>query len=296
MAAFALAWRPVRFALALGAIFLAGELDASRHGTTLEVSRNFFGTLRVTRTADGYLNLVHGTTQHGRQKIDDADRPAPRMYYHRKGPLGRLFAALPPERRQRVGVVGLGCGAMAAYADAGQTWTFFEIDPDVVRLAQDERYFTFLARCPASWSIVVGDARRQLVRSADASFDLLVLDAFSSDAIPAHLLTREAFALYRAKLAPGGVLAFHVSNRYLDLPPLLARLAAEANLLARYDEDTAVSDAEKADGKAPSAWVFLSADAFGSGRYPWRVLKPAPGPIWADDFSNLLALWKKADD
>ena len=300
-AAFALAWRPVRFALALAAVMLAGALDRGRGEETLAVTRDFFGTLRVTRGDDGFVRLWHGTTQHGMQRAGDRDHPAPLMYYHRKGPLGRYFAAVPADRLRRVGVVGLGCGATAAYAHPGQDWVFYEIDPGVVRVARDERFFTFLSACRADHlNVVLGDARRRLAAESDGGFDLLVLDAFSSDAIPVHLLTAEAFRLYLDKLRPGGVLAFHLSNRYLDLPPLVARLAADADpgLVAVLDEDGAVSDTDRAAGKSPSTWVFVARrrDDLGANRHGLQPLRPLAGPGWTDDFSNLLEVWRAGEE
>jgi SAM-dependent methyltransferase len=265
------------------------------------VAAGFFGTLRVTRGGDGVIRLWHGTTQHGSQFADDRDHPAPLAYYHRKGPLGRLFAGGAAAKWHRVGVVGLGSGAMAAYAEPHQKWTFYEIDPAVVRVARDERFFTYLSTGrAASLDVVLGDARRQLAREPDGTFDLLVLDAFSSDAIPVHLLTAEAFAQYRAKLRPGGVLAFHLSNRYLDLPPLVARLAADADptLVVRMDEDGAVSDTEAAAGKLPATWVFVAGrvEDLGAKRLGQVPITPLNGRGWTDDFSNVLGVWRRREE
>jgi SAM-dependent methyltransferase len=301
--AFALVRNPLRFAVCLAVLLLAGLLDPGPHGRTLEVERNFFGTLRVTRSADGtFVRLVHGTTQHGSQRTDEAGPPRPLMYYHANGPVGRIFAKLPPEQKRRVAVVGLGCGAMAAYAEPGQDWTFFEIDPAVVRIARDERYFTFLKESRARPRIVLGDARRTLDREPDGAFDLIVLDAFSSDAIPVHLLTREAFAVYVRKLAPGGVLAFHLSNNYLDLPPMVARIAAAHEPpFTTWTEHDYPTDRDRADGKLPSIWSVLARNAADLGevtttRPAWHTTPVTPGPVWRDDFSNLLAVWKRSEE
>ncbi len=301
--AFTLVRRPARYALALAALLLASALDPGPHGRALYTERNFFGTLRVTRSADGqFYRLVHGTTQHGQQRIDDtADPPKPLMYYHPTGPAGRVLDRLPAGRRRRVGAVGLGCGAMASYARPGEEWVFWEIDPAVVRVARDTGYFTYLGRCKGDLRIVLGDARRQLEREPGGRFDLLILDAFSSDAIPVHLLTREALALYLDKLAPNGLLLFHVSNRYLDLPPLLARLAEahDPPLAARVDDDSPTS-AQEADGKMRSVWVLLarSADDLREAckDIHWQPIPMRPGPVWTDTFSNLLGVWKSAED
>jgi len=300
--AFALVRSPARFAACLAALLFAGQLDAGPHGETLLTTRNFFGTLRVTRSADGnFIRLVHGTTQHGQQRTDETGPPRPMMYYHQNGPVGRLFAKLPPERKQRVGLVGLGCGAMAAYAEPGQEWTFYEIDPAVVRIASDPAYFTFLSECKAPPRLVLGDARRKLADEPDGHFDLIVLDAFSSDAIPVHLLTKEAFALYARKLTPGGVMAFHLSNRYLDLPPMVARLGADHDqpFAIKVDRDMP-SDRDRDDGKFPSVWAVLACDPADLGAVAkdahWQTEPVRPGPLWRDDFSNLLAVWKKYEE
>ncbi len=301
--AFALVRKPARFALALGVLFLAGALDPTGIGRTLYLERNFFGVVRVTASPDGkFVRMIHGTTLHGQQHTDETGPPRPMTYYHEKGPVGRAFAALPPERLKRVAVVGLGTGAVAAYAKPGQAWTFYEIDPAVARIARDPAYFTFLSTCRAdTCDVVLGDARRQLVKEPDGSLDLLVLDAFSSDAIPVHLLTCEALRLYVEKLAPGGVLLMHVSNNHLDLPPLVARLAADhaPPLAVRLDDDQ-TTDAEKADGKSPSQWMALArteADlAAVAKRTTWQRVRVTPGPVWRDDFSNLLRAWKKRDE
>ncbi len=294
--AFALVWRPVRFALCLTGVYLAGSLAPSGHGKVLQTERNFFGTLRITQSDDGqFTRIVHGTTQHGQQFTNQRTRPEPLMYYHRKGPLGRLFAGAP-RPWPKVGVVGLGCGAMAAYAQPGDAWDFYEINPTVVRFANDTRYFTYLEQCQGTTRIILGDARRQLLNAPDAGYDLLVLDAFSSDAVPAHLLTREAFALYRQKLRPDGVLALHVSNRYLDLVPLVARLAidGDARCVVRVDADLDVGEQEKAQGKFPSIWVFIAPtiDALGKQTAARQPVAPTPGPLWTDDHSNLLSVWR----
>jgi hypothetical protein len=307
--AFALVRKPARYALALGALLVAGSLDPGPRGETLHLERNFFGVVRVTRTADGkFVNLVHGNTLHGRQRTDEPDDPRPQTYYHQRGPIGRVFETLPDDRKKRVGVVGLGTGAVAAYGRVGEEWVFYEIDPAVARIAQDRRYFTFLASCRADWRVVLGDARRELTKADDGAFDVLVLDAFSSDAIPVHLLTREAVRLYVAKLAPHGVLAMHVSNVHLDLPPLVARLAADHDppLAARGCHDVPTDD-ERADGKTDSQWMILArteADLtpvltfrpVGTSKPTvWDRVPPTSGPVWRDDFANLLGVWKRGE-
>jgi hypothetical protein len=301
--AFALVRRPVRFALSLAALFGASAFDSGVFGETLHMERNFFGVVRVTRSPDGkFICLIHGTTKHGQQLADEPGRPHPMTYYHEKGPVGSVFASIPPEKIKRVGVVGLGTGAVAYYAKPGQAWTFFEIDPAVVRIAEDPVYFRFLSTCQASaWDVVLGDARRQIARVPDCTFDLIILDGFCSDAIPVHLLTREAIRLYFQKMTANGVLAVHISNDHLDLPPLLARLAADHDppLAVRYWHDV-TQDNDRMPGKSPSQWMVLARSESDLGKMAkkpsvWDEVKLVPGPVWRDDFANLLHVWKKND-
>jgi spermidine synthase len=202
-----------------------------------------------------------------------------------------------------VAVCGLGAGALAAYARPGQHWTFYELDPAVVRVALDPALFTYLRDHfpdPAARDIVTGDARQRLRAAPDGAYDLIVLDAFSSDAIPVHLLTREAAALYLRKLAPDGVLAFHVSNRYLDLVPVLAALARDAGLGGcRVSEDLAVTPDVVASGWEPSVWVALGrrpADlgAIGNGIL-WGHAAAPERPAWTDDFSNVWGAFRAGE-
>jgi SAM-dependent methyltransferase len=278
------------------------------------MERNFFGVIRVTRSPDGkFIRLIHGTTLHGQQRADEPDRPPrPMTYYHRRGPVGHLFECLDrePGRVRRVGVVGLGTGAVAAYAKPGQEWTFYEIDSAVVRVARDERYFRFLSECQGRCDVVLGDARRQLAKAPDDSFDVIILDGFCSDAIPVHLLTREAIRMYVTKLAPRGVVALHVSNVHLDLPPLVARLADDHDppLCVRVCNDLFLSESEREDGKSISQWMLLARTEDdlrpllrrpngAIQRIDWQEVPRNPdAPLWRDDFANLLRAWKKRED
>ncbi|HXY39667.1 MAG TPA: fused MFS/spermidine synthase, partial [Vicinamibacteria bacterium] len=224
--AYTLRRHTLHFAAALGLMLLAGGLGASRYGPVVYAFRTFFGVYRVREDPATRLRvLLHGTTLHGMQSLDPAWRREPLGYYDRRGPVGQAFAALPAASRARVAVVGLGVGGLAGYARPGQRFTFFEIDPAVERLAREARWFSYLADCGDHCSVVTGDGRLSLGREPERAYDLLVLDAFSSDAIPVHLLTREAFTLYRSRLAEGGALLVHLSNRHLDLAPVLGRLA-----------------------------------------------------------------------
>src|SRR6185312_10394904 len=197
-------------------------------------------------------------TVHGAQDRRPAMRDEPLTYYSRGGPIGDVMRVLAGDaRRRRVGLVGLGVGTLAAYTAPGEHWTFFEIDPAVVEVARGSGLFTYLADAQGTVDVVLGDGRLSLAAAPDGSFGLLVLDAFSSDAVPAHLLTREALALYARKLAPGGLLAFHLSNQYLSLVPVVAGAAAGEGLIGirRFG---GVSAAEIDGGICASAWVVLA--------------------------------------
>jgi hypothetical protein len=292
--------RPLRFALGIGGLLLASQLYTGLHGKPISTQRSFFGVLRVTTdTENRFHQLVHGNTIHGRQSLDPNGRKEPTLYYHRTGPVGRVFASLESRwANANIGVIGLGAGAIAAYALPGQTWTFYEIDPLVEQIARDERYFTFLRDCRArKLEVVHGDGRLRLQEAGDAKYDLLILDAFSSDSVPVHLLTQEALRLYLAKLAPGGIMAFHISNRYLDLKPVVDNLAKAAALECRFSDDLEVTTRLKEEGKTPSQWVVLARTIADlgplSGAMRWQDKPPAhPMAPWTDDFSNILGVFK----
>ena len=294
--------RPIRFALTVGALLAASSLASGVNGRVVERSRNFFGVLTVTEDRSrGVRRLFHGSTLHGQQSLDPAKRLEPSTYFHRSGPVGALFDvfdARPGADQARVGVTGLGVGTLASYARAGQSWTFFEIDPAVVQVAENPALFTFLRDCRArTLKVVVGDARLALRDAPDGGFDLLILDAFSSDSIPVHLLTREALALDRRKLAEGGLLAVNLSNRYLNLVSVLARLAEDAGWECRYRIDRRSRTEEETTGVRGSIWAVMSATAEGLGPLNrdllWHVPTALPhDSVWTDDHSALLRhLW-----
>jgi spermidine synthase len=290
--------RPVRFAFGVGAVLLASQISDNIHGRVLYQERNFFGVLRVSRDGEeNYHRLIHGNTVHGQQSLDPRRRREPLTYYHRTGPIGQVFAAIAKKlARSDVAVVGLGAGSLACYAESDQRWTFFEIDPAVLRIARDPNFFTYLADCRAtSCDVVLGDARLRLRDAPDSGYGLIVLDAFSSDAIPMHLLTREALELYRRKLADGGLIAFHISNRYLDLTRVLRALARDAGLVGRVCHDQNVPPEQLREGKYASSWFVMAARDADLGTLAddprWEASEPRPGDmVWTDDFSNLAAL------
>jgi hypothetical protein len=288
--------RPVSFALTVGAVFMASSLSTAVNGRVIRRARSFFGVLNVTEVAGTRVHrLFHGSTLHGQQDLAPTRRREPMTYFTRSGPIGQLFAALgekPGAGSARVAVTGLGAGSLASYARSGQDWTFFEIDPDVVRIASDPQLFTYLADCRAAVRLVEGDGRLAMASEPDRSFGLIVLDAFTSDAVPVHLLTREALALYRRKLASGGLIAVNITNRYLDLAPVVALLARDAGMACRVRVDADVSRAEEDAGKRGSIWAVLADrdEDLGTLRRDSRWVVPAANPaerVWTDDFSNL---------
>jgi spermidine synthase len=295
---FSFSRRPFRFGLAVAMMLLVTQVNPL---DTLHAERTFFGVLRVRAEASsGRHVLMHGSTVHGEQSLDPAQRQEPLTYYHRSGPMGQVIHALTDRPgTARVAVVGLGAGSLAAYATADQHWTFYEIDPAVVRIARDPRLFTYLSGCNAC-DVVLGDARLSLARAGETAYGLLVLDAFSSDGIPVHLLTREALELYLTKLEPRGVMAFHISNRHLHLRPVLAALAADRGLAARVQTDHP-SDEAKAKGHYASEWFLMARaeEALGplAADARWeRPAVPAGTRVWTDDFSDIVAVLRTSWD
>jgi len=290
MLLYSFAARPLRFGLGMAAV-LGVTLLAGEPSQVEARARSFFGVYTIKHDPAGYRFLVHGTTVHGAQHTDPATRREPLTYYHQDGPLGQIFAALADRPPRTVGAVGLGIGTVACYRRPGDDWTFFEIDPLIERIARDPRYFHYLQDCAPEAPVVLGDARRSLRAQPRGQYDLLILDAFSSDAIPMHLLTREAFALYLENLAPGGLIALHVSNRNLDLGPVVATLVADAGLVGRAQTQVPPLEAQRAYRNAAS-WVVVTrseADLGALAADPrWRPLTAAAAAPWTDDFSNLV--------
>jgi hypothetical protein len=292
--------RPVRFGLGIGAVLIASTFHQGVEGRLLHAERSFFGVHRVTLDPAGrYHVLLHGTTLHGMQSLEPARRREPLTYFYPTGPLGQVFDGLRgPAAKQSVAVVGLGAGSVSCYAEPGQRWTFYEIDPAVARIARDPRYFTFLDQCLPAARIVLGDARLSLARAGPGAYELIILDAYSSDAPPLHLLTREAFALYLDKLDPAGLIALNISNRHLDLEPVVGAVARAAGLASLTRDDPAIGDAEWALGKRPSHWVLLAREPalLGALRDDPRWKPPAtpPGAVaWTDNFSSLLSALRR---
>ncbi|MBT5050196.1 MAG: fused MFS/spermidine synthase [Rhodospirillaceae bacterium] len=285
--------RPLRFALGIGAA-LAFFATTSTSGDFLSQSRSFFGVYRVKTSDDGLARqLYHGTTMHGAQLLAKPMALEPVSYYSRQGPLGQAFETIRGRRPDlRVGLVGLGVGASLCYSKPADQWTIFELDPLIVKIARDDNYFTFLRDCDRgkATNFLVGDARLQLNNVPSSSFDLMVLDAYSSDAVPLHLLTREALTLYRTKLAPGGILMFHVSNRYLHLDRVLSALVDDASMSALLLEHKPGADAPK--HATASHWIAVAEQESDISALKnlgkWRSLEPSSLRPWTDGYSNII--------
>ncbi len=284
-------------AAAAAVLFIAFTIEHS--SKALYQERSFFGVSRVIQGVNENTHqLLHGSVEHGAQVLTAHPAPqmAPLLYYHPAGPIGQVFQArMKAGEASAVGVVGLGCGSLAYYWVKDQPLVFFEIDPVVIRIAQDPSLFTFLRDSQARCEVVEGDARISLADQPDGRFGLLVIDAFSGDSIPVHLLTIEALELYRQKLAPGGAIAFHVSNNYFEFEPVLAANAARLGMVGRAwrDRGADLTERDRRRGRLPSHWLLLSSTSEGlkwiAGDPRWKPLATSPQQtIWTDDYANVL--------
>ena len=299
------------------AIVLAGAMLANGGWSNLTLSlndtrmRSYFGTYTINQSSDASVRwLSHGTTMHGMQLLDQPTLPI--SYYGKSSGVGiatrRAEELFGP--RAAIGVVGLGTGTLACYKKPGQDWHFFEIDPLMVEIARDRKIFSFLEKSAPDTKMHVGDARLTLAEQSRSSFDLLAIDAFSSDSIPLHLLTKEAFAIYRRALKPNGILLVHISNRYIDLNPVIAAEAAAGKWSAALRFDSPPVGAVN-QGMRPSQWIAMSPDpgklaqltGFVYDRRPayyypdrWVKLKPPRSDDrWTDDYASVLpyvSFWK----
>ena len=296
--------RPFAFAASLAALMLSyGGWDTLRVTGEGTRTRSYFGIYEVrTRTSDGEpiaRTLTHGTTLHGVQNLLPELRYEPTSYYARRSGVGLAFsnASAMYGPGAHIGVIGLGTGTLACYARPGQRWTFFEIDPEMVEVARTR--FTFLSRCAPQARVVVGDARLTLARQPRGSIHVLAVDAFSSDAVPMHLLTREALAVYGNAVHRDGIVLFHISNRYLDLEPVVADIAARGGwtpAMLQYQP----SEEDEVANATVSVWIALSrnpqsinrlVELSGEDGLNWVVLEPRPGFAgWSDDHASILPL------
>ena len=294
IACFLFSPRPIRFALGAAVLLLAAQSGQMYRGAILHSERTFFGVHRVATDPENAVRILyHGATVHGVQSADLARATEPLAYYHPSGPAGNLVAAFGRQQEKRsLALVGVGTGALAVLAGADQRVTLYEIDPAIVRIAEGGEFFTFLANTRASHETVVGDGRLELSRTANR-YDLIVLDAFSSGTVPIHLLTREAFDLYLERIEPNGALLFHISNRHLDLAPVLAAQARDLGLAAfEWVDVRAEGDVER--GIFGSHWVLLARSPQDLDYVPvagWRPFDlSAATRAWTDDFSDLLSV------
>jgi hypothetical protein len=317
--------RALRYGIGMAALFITGVLWADVTAMPaltdsgqkrLDQRRSFFGVNSTFSLPANNVNLlVHGSTIHGGQFLEASRRCEPMLYYARHNPIGTVFEARESQLGgANIGVVGLGTGVLGGYAKPGQHWTFYEIDPDVKAIAEDPKLFTFLSECAPNSKVVLGDARLQLAReSAAAKYNMLILDAYSSDAIPIHLITKEALMLYQSRIDDDGLILFHISNNYFDLRPVLGNLAQATGMVALTSNRaldqrwwTPGKDApgdpkfryDAAAGQTPAHWVVLaknSAALKGLDTHPdWQPLSAFPEkPLWTDDFSSLLSAFKE---
>ena len=292
--------KPFHLGLALGAVLITANVISNLFDDpVLYRTRSFFGVLTVK--ADGDVHrLKHGTINHGMQRMQPELRRDSVSYFHPAGPYGQVFAAFSgPESKKRIAVTGLGIAALANYAEQGQSLTFYEIDPAVVEIAQNPKLFTYYddaIRRGVDLRVVVGDARLKMLEAPDGAYDMVILDAFTSDAIPVHLLTREAMEMYLRKLAPDGLLVIHISNRYLALEPVLGNLGNVLHIFGL--KQFGVSDDAILQYAADIVVMAKEKEAFGAlAKDPrWTPLQQSSTVgLWSDDFSNVVSAirWSK---
>ncbi|MDP1768968.1 MAG: fused MFS/spermidine synthase [Nitrospirota bacterium] len=291
--------RPVRLGLSLAAVLvMANTVSAWFGAPVLYQTRTFFGVLKVEYTKENNTRqLVHGTTNHGIQRVEPEFRRESVSYFHPTGPYGQVFAAFSGSKaKKNIAVTGLGIAALANYCEQGQSLTYYEIDPAVVTIAQDPQLFTYYDDATArgvALRVVVGDARLKMEDAPDAGYDMIIMDAFTSDAIPVHLLTREAMEMYLRKLAPGGLLVTHISNRYLALEPVLGNLAEALGLVAlkQFDFANGVPFKSGADLVVMAREVEALGPLATDPRWSPVDRVPSVG-TWSDDFSNVVSIIK----
>jgi len=298
--------RPMAFAMSLAALMLSyGGWTILQQSTTDIRTRSYFGIYQVNTLVNDEgrpveMNLTHGTTLHGVQNMLPGTETVPTSYYARRSGIGEVLANAPQlfGPAARVGVVGLGTGTLSCYKQPGQTWHIFEIDPAMVEIARNR--FSFLKNCAPDAQIVVGDARLRLAEQAPDSIDVLAVDAFSSDAVPMHLLTREALAVYGKAVQRDGIVLFHVSNRYLDLKPVIADLAASGGWHTALMDYLPTAE-EKVMNATNSVWIALSRNpamiqrlvAASSEGAQWLRLEQREGfSGWSDDYASIIPILK----
>jgi hypothetical protein len=295
--------RRIRFGLliAICALTFSGWLQMSFSFAREFQQRSFFGVYRVgVSKTEGVRFISHGTTVHGAQSIVPAYRHVPQTYYVPQSGIGQIMSRTDAKS---IGIIGLGSGALACYAKPGQSWSFYEIDPLVVDIAQNKSRFTYLSDCTPDAAMIVGDARLKLKEKTPGSYDMLVVDAFSSDSIPLHLITADAFDLYRSRLSKNGVLMIHVSNRYMDLLPVIGNVAQAQGWHAwSYKNQTAGQKEPYGMYGTPSIWIMMAQNdetakrelaKIQSRNVRWTQVMPDPGSkLWTDNYANTLSVLK----
>ena len=290
---------PLPFAAIIAFVLIGNHYANETDGSTS--MRSFFGVHKITDTSNGRFRILsHGTTLHGGQRLRDekgnriTGRPQPLMYYYDGSGLAQVLDAARARANRPIqyAVIGLGTGSLVCRAEANETVRFYEIDRSVIQIARDPNLFNFISECRPNVPIVLGDARLTLADAPDGSYDVIIVDAFSSDAIPIHLITREAMAIYKAKLAPNGIVAVHVSNRHLELASVVAGIAAANGMVARVNEgdDVTENDAEYIFSGTVVAVARRDEDfgAIGQSEY-WELQTPDPKQwVWTDDYSNIV--------
>ena len=272
---------------------------------TLYQERTFYGVLSVRESMltneegqpEKYREFYHGTTKHGAQRLTNKDSRTPSTYFSPQGPIGQLFSEYDKVNNDwEIGIIGLGAGTLSCYTKPQQHWTFYELDPLVVDVASNPAYFTFISQCNPKMTMTVGDARLSLEKEPDQKFDLFVVDAFSSDSIPTHLLTQEAIKLYFDKIKQDGLLALHITNRHLALKQVLAVHEKElhlSGLLQEFKPDKDIPLVVATDwvvmAKKPESLELLRQSQLGN----WQKL-PVTFAVkpWTDDFTNIVTIWK----
>ena len=287
----------------LGVLLCDPGFNWTSLSATMHIERNFFGVIRVGQTERGGMRaLYHGPTLHGTQAQNETYRLVPISYYAATSPGGQVFGmveALREGQPQKIAILGLGLGSVACFVSPQRDFVFYEIDPAIQRVAEDKNLFTYLSDCGSPYEVKIGDGRLRIKDAPDGSYDMIFLDAFSSDSIPVHLLTREAFALYFRKLKPEGLIVVHISNRFMDLAPLVAAQAKDSGAHVWFNSNSS--------SLAAPPDIMIQASIFGimtkgdkmnnliATRF--KEWQPYHGPViqpWTDDYANIFTLmWLK---
>jgi len=264
-------------------------------GNMIHIDRNFFGVVKILDSNSVERIMISGTTDHGRQALDEELRLKPISYYSKSSPMADVYRFYGQKTGdQNVAVIGLGAGSVACYQKDGRHFDFYEIDPKIIKIAEDETLFTFLRDCGSSYNIIVGDGRMTIAEEQDGSYDIILVDAFSSDNIPVHVMTKEAIELYLSKLKESGTLMLHISNNYLDLEPVVARTAEDIGIphLARLSNSGTM---EGTDIQTHSAHVIILTrnenflkELADTGWTPGMLRDGVKG--WSDQYSNIISI------